>query len=339
MLAGGDGRRRRRHDVLEGDAIYTAYSRSRETGWTVRIGMPRAPSTAARGARSPVYGTGISLSIALGAAGGAVRRPPHRPPDGELRAAARALGRREPLMPPETPILEIREVGDSLAAAADERARARPSARSCCAASTRRAPSPRQRTARRTSSSPCSATSCAIRSARSPTRAGCSSMPRQRPSAAQRARAIIARQVAAPRAPDRRPARRRPRHDAARSCSQRQPLELAAAARAALGTAHARGPRSASTASRRACEPVWVDADPTRIEQIVANLLDNALEVHARRRARITRAARARGRRGGAARARHRRRHVARAAGARLRPLRAGRARRWTARRAASASA
>src|SRR5204862_2135303 len=69
------------------------------------------------------YGGGRLLSIELAAAAALfVARGISRPMV-ELGAAARALGRREPLKLPETPIGEIREVSDSLAVAADERAR------------------------------------------------------------------------------------------------------------------------------------------------------------------------------------------------------------------------
>jgi signal transduction histidine kinase/CheY-like chemotaxis protein len=109
--------------ALEGDRIYTAFSRSSETRWTVAIGVPASLIDYGAWRSIAAYGTGLLLSIALGVlAALAVGRRITRPME-QLSSAARALGRREPLAPPVTPILEIRQVADSLEVAADERAR------------------------------------------------------------------------------------------------------------------------------------------------------------------------------------------------------------------------
>jgi CheY-like chemotaxis protein len=70
--------------------------------------------------------------------------------------------------------------------------------------------------------------------------------------------------------------------DAARAMTgkivlQRQPLDLAEAAARALSTMHAAG-RTGQRRLAQQLEPVWIDADPTRIEQILGNLLGNALK-------------------------------------------------------------
>jgi signal transduction histidine kinase/ActR/RegA family two-component response regulator len=66
-----------------------------------------------------VYGGGVLLSIALGGAGALwVARSINRPM-AALRAAAQALGRRETPQAPETSVQEIREVGRALSAAAE----------------------------------------------------------------------------------------------------------------------------------------------------------------------------------------------------------------------------
>src|SRR5690606_5577249 len=69
------------------------------------------------------FGGGLLLSLLLGifAALGIARGVIW--PIAALRAAARALGRREPVHAPRTAILELRQVGEALAAAAEERAR------------------------------------------------------------------------------------------------------------------------------------------------------------------------------------------------------------------------
>ena len=110
--------------ALEGDRIYTAYTRSSATGWTVAIGIP--PSVVESAARDSLllYGSGTVLSIALGILAAVLVSRRIIAPMAALSAAARALGRREPLELPVTDIREIREVGDSLVAAAAERDRA-----------------------------------------------------------------------------------------------------------------------------------------------------------------------------------------------------------------------
>jgi signal transduction histidine kinase len=110
--------------ALEGDRIYTAYTRSQATGWVVAIGIP--PSVVERAARDSLllYGGGALLSIALGILAAVLVGRRITAPMAALSAAATALGRRGRLDPPTTDIREIREVADSLAAAAAERDRA-----------------------------------------------------------------------------------------------------------------------------------------------------------------------------------------------------------------------
>src|SRR5690606_23440056 len=108
---------------LEGGNLHTAFSRSIRTGFSVAIGMP--PSFVEGGARNSLltFGGGLLLSLLLGilAALGIARSVIR--PIAFLRAAAQALGRREPVHAPRTAILELRQVGESLEVAAAERAR------------------------------------------------------------------------------------------------------------------------------------------------------------------------------------------------------------------------
>jgi signal transduction histidine kinase/ActR/RegA family two-component response regulator len=107
--------------ALEGDRIYTAYSRIEPSGWSAALGIPATLVEAARFRSVAVYGGGVLLSIALGTVAAIwVARSINRPIAG-LRRAAQALGRREPLAPPDTSIQEIRDVAAALVAAADER--------------------------------------------------------------------------------------------------------------------------------------------------------------------------------------------------------------------------
>ena len=110
--------------ALEGDRIYTAYSRSPGTQWTVAIGIP--PSAVDGGAlRSlAVVGGGILASLLLGSLAAAVIARGITSPVKSLGLAAQALGKGSVPAVPQTAIREIRDVGQSLVEAAEERLRA-----------------------------------------------------------------------------------------------------------------------------------------------------------------------------------------------------------------------
>src|SRR5882724_2114253 len=107
---------------LEGGRNYASFSRLKDSGWAVAPGIP-ASFVEGGGYRSlAIYGGGILLSIGLGTLGAIVIARSVSRPIGDLRASARALGRRGPLKPPlDTSIQELRVVADALAIAAEER--------------------------------------------------------------------------------------------------------------------------------------------------------------------------------------------------------------------------
>ncbi|HWI36256.1 MAG TPA: cache domain-containing protein, partial [Burkholderiales bacterium] len=109
--------------ALEGDVIYTAYTRSPVSGWSVAIGIPSGMIDTTVWRSLATYGTGILLSILLGVLAAIFIARSIARPMAELHAAAQALGRREPLQRPDSNIAEIRQVADALMTAADERAR------------------------------------------------------------------------------------------------------------------------------------------------------------------------------------------------------------------------
>ena len=110
-------------DTLEGDLIHTAYTRLKDSGWTVAIGIPAATLEAGVVRAFAAYGGGILLSLILGAlAALGVARSINRPMS-ELRKAAQSLGHGEPPALPVSDIREIQEVADALAASAEQRAR------------------------------------------------------------------------------------------------------------------------------------------------------------------------------------------------------------------------
>jgi signal transduction histidine kinase/ActR/RegA family two-component response regulator len=106
---------------LEGGRNYASFSRLKDSGWSAAPGIPASFVEAAAYRSLAIYGGGILLSLALGAlVAVGVARSISRPM-GDLREAAQALGRREPLQPIDTSIQEIREVADALIVAGRER--------------------------------------------------------------------------------------------------------------------------------------------------------------------------------------------------------------------------
>jgi signal transduction histidine kinase len=260
--------------VLEGGAVYTAYSRSRDTGWTVTIGVPTSLVDAGTRRSLLVFGSGLALSLILAAiAGLLVARSIARPMD-ELRAAALALGRREPLELPETSIAEISQVAKSIAVAADERTRGEAEREDLL-----RREQQARAIAEEANRSKDEFLAMLGHELRNPLGAisNASQLLRIGDAEAQaHARGVIGRQV---------------QHlvrmmddllDAARAMTgkivlQRQPLELGQAAMHALSAVRTGG-RSGHRQLVHRLSPVWVDADPTRVEQILGNLLGNALK-------------------------------------------------------------
>ena len=96
--------------ALEGERIFTPYSRLAASGWIACSASPTPPLDGAAYRSLAIYGGGVLLSLALGRLAALwVARSINRP-IADLRAAAQALGRRETPQPPETSIQEIREV-------------------------------------------------------------------------------------------------------------------------------------------------------------------------------------------------------------------------------------
>ena len=233
MMSGGNG-----HEAtgvthaLEGDEIYTAYTRSRESGWAVAIGIPTSLIGSGVMRSLGAYGAGLALSLGLGLLAALLA----------VRAASAADAERERLLRREQ---EAR-------ASAEAANRAKDEFLAMLGHELR---------------NPLGALSNASQLL---------NHPRADAEASARARGIVARQV------DHLARLTDDLLDAGRAMLgkitlTRRPLDLAAAAAAALGTLRASGRLSAHRIVE-ALEPAWVNADQTRIEQIVVNLVGNALK-------------------------------------------------------------
>jgi signal transduction histidine kinase len=260
--------------ALEGNRIYTAFSRLPDSRWSVAIGIPANTVERVAMRSFVVLLGGVLGSIALGALAALLIARGIARPIAALSRAAQSLGRRAEPVEPRTDVREIREVGAALVEAARELARSE---------SEREGLLRREREARalaeRASRAKDEFLAMLGHELRNPLGAISNAallLDRGRGDAqgTELARGIIRRQV------DHLSRMTDDLLDAGRAVTgkislHRRPLELAAAVGETLGTLQARTVRHRVETD---LAPVWVDADPTRIEQIVANLVLNAVK-------------------------------------------------------------
>lgn len=105
----------------EGQDVYTAFVRLPESGWVVTTAIPTEEVTAAANRSFALYGGGLVLSVAFAWAVALLLSRRISQPVQALQEAAQALGQRQPPVLPDSDVLEIRQVGEALLAAADAR--------------------------------------------------------------------------------------------------------------------------------------------------------------------------------------------------------------------------
>jgi signal transduction histidine kinase len=260
--------------AVEGDRIYTAFSRLPDTRWTVAIGVPAADVEAAAWRSFAVLISGVLGSIALGVLAALFFGRRIAVPMAQLADAAQNVGRRLRPAEPDTDVREILEAGRALVAAAKALA---------ANEAEREALLQREQQARAAAESASRAKDEFLamlgHELRNPLGAISNAALLLQSGQADEQSAALARGIL----------RRQVEHlsrmtddllDAGRAITgkialHRRPLELAAAVRQTLATLHTRTARHRIST---ALAPVWIDADATRVEQILSNLVVNAVK-------------------------------------------------------------
>jgi signal transduction histidine kinase/ActR/RegA family two-component response regulator len=262
--------------AMEGDRIYTAFTRLPDSGWSVAIGIPVAEVNSIAARSTAIYAAAVTLSIVIGLlVAGAIARQ-ITGATAQLGHAARRLGEGETPEVGDTGIREIQEVAEAITEAARQRSQIE-SERERLLASEIAARAEAEAANRAKDQflamlghelrNPLAALSNASTLlAHSPTD----------PRMAMRAREVIQRQVAhLSRLTD-------DLLDAARAILGKielrvEPVDLAAVTRQSLQTFAGSG-RLAAHRVVESLEPAWISGDPVRLEQIVSNLVGNAVK-------------------------------------------------------------
>jgi signal transduction histidine kinase/ActR/RegA family two-component response regulator len=276
MIAGSSDEGTGMTRTLEGDTVFTAYTRLQRVHWTVAMGLPASAVYLGVFRTTAAYVIAVAFSLIVGLlAAFALARRINRPM-AELREAAHSLGRGEEAPIPDTGIREIHDVGAAIADAARKR-RAFEAEREDLLRREQAARSEAEAASRAKDNflamlghelrNPLAALSNA---------ASLLKHGGNRPDIAARSRDVIERQVT---------------HlarltddilDAARALLGKielrpEPVDLAKVAAQALATLGATG-RTDRHQLKVQLEEAWIEGDPVRLDQIVSNLLVNAVK-------------------------------------------------------------
>ena len=263
----------------EGVSVFTAYTRNPITGWVTAVGLPVAGVEANAQRSFITFGSGIVLSIVLGILGALYLGRSVSEPMAVLRERALRGSEGRPLAMPQTDVREILDVANALTAADLERSRAEADreelfrleqAARAAAESANRAKDEFLAMLGHELRNPLGAISNAAALLQ---QGGLDDRQRDQ------ARGVISRQVAhLSRLTD-------DLLDAGRAVTgkivlQRRPVDLAEVARQALATLDASG-RTKRHVIAAELESAWVEADAIRLDQIIANLVINAVKYSA----------------------------------------------------------
>jgi signal transduction histidine kinase len=260
----------------EGVDVFTSFTRSTETRWVTAVGLPVSGVEANARRSFYTFGAGLLLSVALGLAAALVIGRSVSEPMDELRQLAVGMGSREGARMLETDVREIQDVAAALADSERERQRAE-AEREDLLRSEQAARAVAER-ANRAKDEFLAMLGHELRNPLGAISNAAALLSDGRLSEDRRGQAgeIIARQT---------------KHltrltddllDAGRAVMgkivlQRHPVDLAACARQTLAAL-----RSSSRTQRHRVaedlEPVWIDADAIRIDQVVGNLVVNAVK-------------------------------------------------------------
>lgn len=258
----------------EGTAVFTAFTRSRFTQWVTAVGLPVSGVEATARTSFVTFAAGIVVSILLGVMAALMIARSINRPMAALRDAALRKSRLDPLSSPETDIREIQDVAQALVTSEQERARGEAERENLL-----RSEQAARATAEAANRAKDEFLAMLGHELRNPLSAISNATalldhPGVAESRKQDANAIISRQVAhLTRLTD-------DLLDAGRAIMgkivlQRRPLDFAAVVRQSLATLAASG-RTQKHRVEQSLEAVWVDADPIRLDQVIANLVVNA---------------------------------------------------------------
>ena len=105
----------------EGDAVFTAYTRSRETGWYTAVGLPTMVVEAGARHTFDTWGGGIALSLLIGIAAALILARRVNSAMAKLRESALATMHGAPFVTPDSEIREIHDVSAALSKASQRR--------------------------------------------------------------------------------------------------------------------------------------------------------------------------------------------------------------------------
>ena len=253
----------------EGEPVFTAYTRSRSTGWYTAVGLPTSAVEAAARANFNTWGGGLVLSLIVGVIAAVVLARSVTRPMMKLRESAIATQGGEPFEAPQSEIREIDDVARALEEASRSRSELLQSEREARAAAenANRAKDEFLAMLGHELRNPLSAISNA---------STLLDAPNLQPEQSARARAVITRQVGhLARLTD-------DLLEVGRALMgkiqlRRQPLDLAVLVAQSVATLKS-AQRLRNHHLQEEYRPVWADCDAVRLDQVVANLVVNAVK-------------------------------------------------------------